>query len=133
MYHVTKSCARWHAVPGLWVSPADFRGQMAWLADNGYTGITMAQLFKYWDEGFKLPEKPVVISFDDGYPSHAKSRARCSRRTTGPACCFLELRTSNPGDRLEELRWSSQLIASGWEIGSHTISHPDLTSSSRPS
>ena len=101
---------------------------MAWLADNGYTGITMKQLFEYWDEGFALPKKPVVISFDDGYPSHDEDRAHGTRPANWPGVLFLELNNVGvAGDRPHEQPWSSRLIASGWEIDSHTISHPDLT------
>lgn len=127
MYHVTKSAPAGTPYPELWVSPADFKGQMNWLADNGYTGITMAQLFKYWDQGFKLPDKPVVISFDDGYPSHDKTARPVLAKHHWPGVLFLELRNvNNPDSGLTATNVKS-LIAAGWEIGSHTITHPDLT------
>lgn len=127
MYHVTKSAPAGTPYPELWVSPADFKGQMQWLADNGYTGITMSQLFKYWDEGFKLPSKPVVITFDDGYPSHAKVARPVLEQHHWPGVLFLEY--SNVGNPESGLTSTmvKQLIAAGWEIDSHTITHPDLT------
>ncbi|MGH2958745.1 MAG: polysaccharide deacetylase family protein [Solirubrobacterales bacterium] len=127
MYHVTKAAPAGTPYPELWVTPADFKGQMDWLADNGYTGITMAQLFKYWDDGFKLPAKPVVISFDDGYPSHAKTARPVLAKHHWPGVLFLEERNvNNPETGLTQTMVKS-LLASGWELGSHTISHPDLT------
>lgn len=127
MYHVTKAAPTGTPYPELWVSPADFKGQMQWLADNGYTGITMAQLFKYWDEGFKLPDKPVVVSFDDGYPSHVKVARPVLAAHHWPGVLFLEL--SNVGNPETGLTRSmiKKLLAAGWELGSHTITHPDLT------
>lgn len=127
MYHVTKAAPAGTPYPELWVSPADFRRQMQWLADNGYTGITLGQLFKYWDDGFKLPDKPVVISFDDGYPSQEKVARPTLARHRWPGVLFLELKNvGNPETGLTAAM-VKKLIASGWEIGSHTISHPDLT------
>ena len=38
-----------------------------WLADNGYTTIVMADLIAYVRDGTPLPEKPIILSFDDGY------------------------------------------------------------------
>lgn len=131
MYHVTKSAPAGTPYPELWVSPADFRGQMGWLAANGYTGITMMQLFKYWNDGYRLPKKPVVISFDDGYPSHAAVARPVLARHHWPGVLFLEL--SNVGNRETGLTAAmiKKLIGSGWEIGSHTINHPDLTTLDR--
>ncbi len=127
MYHVTKSAPAGTPYPELWVTPADFKGQMDWLAENGYTGITMAQLFKYWDEGFKLPAKPVVISFDDGYPSHDKTARPVLAKHHWPGVLFLEERNVNSPETGLTQTMVNKLIASGWEIGSHTINHPDLT------
>lgn len=128
MYHVTKAPPAGTPYPELWVKPADFRGQMDWLAENGYTGITMSQLFKYWDEGFKLPEKPVVITFDDGYPSHDKVARPALAQHHWPGVLFLEYNNVNNPDSGLTASMVKRLIASGWELGSHTISHPDLTS-----
>jgi peptidoglycan/xylan/chitin deacetylase (PgdA/CDA1 family) len=128
MYHVTKAAPAGTPYPELWVTPADFKGQMQWLADNDYTGITMAQLFKYWDDGFKLPEKPVVISFDDGYPSHAKTARPILAKHRWPGVLFLGLaNVNNPETGLTQTMVKS-LLTAGWELASHTISHPDLTS-----
>lgn len=49
----------------------DFRGQLAWLAENGFTSISLPELEAYLYEGGPLPERPVLITFDDGYLSNA--------------------------------------------------------------
>jgi peptidoglycan/xylan/chitin deacetylase (PgdA/CDA1 family) len=127
MYHVTKAAPAGTPYPELWVTPADFKGQMQWLADNGWTGITMAQLFKYWDDGYKLPDKPVVISFDDGYPSHVRTARPVLAAHHWPGVLFLELQNvGNPETGLTAAM-VKKLQAGGWELGSHTITHPDLT------
>lgn len=127
MYHVTKAAPAGTPYPDLWVSPGDFKDQMNWLADNGYTGVTMAQLFKYWDDGYKLPAKPVVISFDDGYPSHEEVARPVLAQHKWPGVLFLELNNVDNPETGFKTSMVKKLLASGWEIGSHTISHPDLT------
>lgn len=52
------------------VSPARFAEQMAALAGAGYTAVTADDLIAFVDEGTPLPEKPVWITFDDGYQSN---------------------------------------------------------------
>ena len=59
-HHVTPN-------PGLvTVSPATFRQQMAWLAQHGYRGIGCRD-FERFLAGEALPDKSVLITFDDGY------------------------------------------------------------------
>ncbi len=47
-----------------------FREQMASLCDAGYTSIFFGDLLSYVKEGTPLPEKPILITFDDGYLSN---------------------------------------------------------------
>ena len=44
-----------------------FENDLKWLGDNGFTSISVKQLINYVDNGSALPEKPVLITFDDGY------------------------------------------------------------------
>ena len=52
------------------VSPEQFEAQIRALAEAGYTGISFDELQAYVLRGEPLPEKPVVITFDDGYRSN---------------------------------------------------------------
>lgn len=52
------------------VSPDTFEGHMAALSENGYTAVTLDELRGYVNSGTSLPDKPVVITFDDGYESN---------------------------------------------------------------
>lgn len=52
------------------ISAAAFEEQISALVENGYTGITFEDLISYVDHGTALPEKPVIITFDDGYLSN---------------------------------------------------------------
>ena len=48
---------------------SQFEADLLYLKDNGYETITMAQLIDYSKGTGGLPEKPVMITFDDGYES----------------------------------------------------------------
>lgn len=63
MYH------RIAAVPGdrNALPPEKFSEQMAYLAQHGYTTITMAMARDYYISGKPLPPKPILLTFDDGY------------------------------------------------------------------
>lgn len=52
------------------ISTAAFEAQIRALAENGYTAVSFDELEAYVYEGAALPEKPVVITFDDGYLSN---------------------------------------------------------------
>ena len=52
------------------VSPAQFEAQIRALSEAGYTGVSFDELQAYVLRGAPLPEKPVVITFDDGYESN---------------------------------------------------------------
>ena len=52
------------------LSPEAFEAQIAALAEAGYTAVFPEDLAAYVREGKELPEKPIVITFDDGYLSN---------------------------------------------------------------
>ncbi len=49
------------------ISEAAFEADLKYLKDNGYTTVVMQDLIDYVHAGKSLPEKPVVLTFDDGY------------------------------------------------------------------
>jgi len=49
------------------ITPDAFERDLMYLRDNGYTTIGTAELLAYTEKGMPLPEKPVVLTFDDGY------------------------------------------------------------------
>ncbi len=51
------------------VSVSEFESDLQYLKNNGYNSVTMQQVIDYAYNKTPLPEKPVVITFDDGYES----------------------------------------------------------------
>jgi peptidoglycan/xylan/chitin deacetylase (PgdA/CDA1 family) len=62
-------------VPKCWnnytISPETFQGDLEYLRAQGYTTITIDQLVAYTRGEEQLPEKPIMITFDDGQASFA--------------------------------------------------------------
>jgi hypothetical protein len=52
------------------ISKEAFENDMKDLIDNGYTAVLFDDLISYVEKGIDLPEKPVLITFDDGYLSN---------------------------------------------------------------
>ncbi len=52
------------------VTAESFESQMKTLAENGYTAVTLDDLYDFVYSGAELPDKPVLITFDDGYMSN---------------------------------------------------------------
>jgi peptidoglycan/xylan/chitin deacetylase (PgdA/CDA1 family) len=126
MYHVVTAPPPGAAYPELWVPWPSFVQQMLALKRAGYHGITLGQAWDYWHKGIAVPPKPVVISFDDGYLSQYRTALPVLRAHHWPGVLNLELRNTEPvwGTRPGEVR---AMIRAGWEIDSHTLTHPDLT------
>ena len=108
--------------PELYVGRTDFEKQMDWLEEHEYEAVTLEQVQEAWYHKGKLPPKPIVISFDDGYRPQF-TFALPNLRKHGWAG-LLNLRAE--GSELYESNVEA-MIAAGWELAAHTINHLDLT------
>lgn len=54
------------------VSPATFEGDMKYLSERGYETVSIQQLIDFAAGVGNLPEKPVMVTFDDGQRSFAE-------------------------------------------------------------
>lgn len=100
--------------------------KLMYLNSNGYTTITMADLYNNWTRGTELPEKPVVLTFDDGYASHFTFVKDAFNRYNAVGTfyiiqdrLFMDIQDRN----VEGLK---NLHNAGMEIGVHSYSHPDF-------
>ena len=68
MYHEIKTYKTGKDV----ITPYEFESDLKYLQNNNYHTITMTELINYVYGNGKLPENPIVLSFDDGYLSTYK-------------------------------------------------------------
>ena len=127
MYHVIADPPSGAPYPGLYVSKAEFAAQVRWLESRGYRAVTLTQAYDHWRYGKPLPRRPIVFTFDDGYRSVYETALPLLRAHTWPAVLNLEARYINTAWGLSRPR-IRKLLAARWELASHTINHPDLTS-----
>jgi peptidoglycan/xylan/chitin deacetylase (PgdA/CDA1 family) len=126
MYHVIGTPATGAPFPELYVAPAVFTGQVAWLARHGYAAVTLDAVYRHWRQGAPLPKHPIVLSFDDGYAGDYTYALPTLRARHWPGVLNLEVRKETYPGGLAPRRIHA-LIAAGWEIDAHTLTHPDLT------
>jgi peptidoglycan/xylan/chitin deacetylase (PgdA/CDA1 family) len=136
----------YHAVSDTWpspaaISPARLQAQLAYLLRRGYRPLTLSAAL-----GESAPRKAMVVTFDDAYASIHRAGLPVLKRLGIPATVFVptdaageagqmtwsELAPWVGGEHEHELRCMSwgqlrELAGHGWEIGSHTCSHPHLT------
>jgi peptidoglycan/xylan/chitin deacetylase (PgdA/CDA1 family) len=129
MYHVIGYVKPSTPNSELWISPSQFAAQMRAVARAGYHGVTLQRVYDAWHGSAKLPSKPVVISFDDGYYGQYRNARPTLLRHGWPG--VLNLKLNNLAD-MGGAGNIKRMVADGWEIDDHTITHPDLTTLSPP-
>ena len=122
MYHVLGRPISGAPYPDLFVPRAEFRKEMDWLDRQGYQAVTLDEVEDAWFDDGTLPSKPIVISFDDGYRPQYTFAFPQLRRHGWPG--LLDLKAVGSDLYSHEVK---RMIASGWELASHTINHLDLT------
>ena len=107
------------------VSPAVFQFQMDWLFTHGYHPVNFNQVRAYFAGTSPLPSRPVVITLDDGYHDLYTTALPILQTHHFTAVAYIVSGFINqPGYATSNE--VVQLDRAGIEIGSHTVSHPDL-------
>ena len=138
MYHKVGAPPEPTQLRKLWVSTEAFESQIVFLKRNGYTPVRFSDLERSARTGTPLPEKPVLITFDDGYRNNFLEAFPVLQRHGVPAGVFVVYETigrhnawHDPGSepwvdmlRKEDMR---EMADSGLiEFGSHTMRHRNL-------
>jgi peptidoglycan/xylan/chitin deacetylase (PgdA/CDA1 family) len=126
MYHVIADAPSGAALPELYVDPKSFEAEVRWLEDQGYTAVSLDQVYDAWFKNGEIPEKPVVLSFDDGYRGQYVYARPLLRELGWPAVLNLKVNTLDAGGELTQ-QMVQQMINAGWELDSHTINHLDVS------
>ena len=109
-----------------YISPFEFERQMYLLREWGYQTISVELLVRAIKEGAELPPKPIILTFDDGSETVFTNALPILQKYgfTGNAYIVYNYVGINAYMNAEQIR---ALYAAGWEIGSHSLSHVDLT------
>jgi peptidoglycan/xylan/chitin deacetylase (PgdA/CDA1 family) len=126
MYHVIAPPPADAAFPELFVPPSDFAAQMSWLAAHGFQAVTLHRVYEYWLDGSPLPPHPIVVSFDDGSLGQDVHAVPVLRHLHWPGVLNLKVNALESPQTLPPWR-VRDMLAAGWELDAHTITHPDLT------
>ena len=121
---------------------ADFEEQMDWLAAEAYQVLPLKALVTSLKQGRSLPEKSVVLTFDDGYLSlynyarpilHKHGFEATLFVTTDPVGlpAYSNLKGFDGAGQPSNdrpLTWPelAEMAEMGWAIESHSCSHPQL-------
>jgi peptidoglycan/xylan/chitin deacetylase (PgdA/CDA1 family) len=118
------------------VAPDVFARHTELICESGMTALSVAEYAGMLRNGGSLPERPVLITFDDGLADFAEHALPALRRAALPATLFVTTgfvqglpegrgATRPPGPWLDAAALL-ELQAQGVEIGAHTHSHPHL-------
>ena len=104
-----------------------FDEQMRYLKENGYHAISASHLLDFLNYRRSLPSKSVLITLDDGYRS-AYDHAYPILKQYGFTATLL-IYTDYVGISKSAITWGQlrEMKADGFEVGSQTVSHCDLT------
>ena len=110
------------------VSPESFARQMEFLSKNHYNVVGLEKIAVYMQKKEKMPPRTVAITFDDGFMNNYEYAYPVLKRHSLPATIFMIVdKIDHPGwlswKELKEMSDSGVIT-----IGSHTKSHPWLTS-----
>jgi peptidoglycan/xylan/chitin deacetylase (PgdA/CDA1 family) len=109
------------------VTPANLDIQLAWLAENGFTAITLQDLLYHLTLGWPLPARPIVLTFDDGYRDAYENAFPILQKYGFVGTFFIITDRITYGDP-NYATWDQiiEMHNAGMDIQSHTRTHPDL-------
>lgn len=109
---------------------ADFEQHMKWLQEYGYTSITPEDLYEFIVNGRELPEKPVLITFDDGYKDNYTNAYPIMKKYGFKGTIFVVTGFLGVYDNYLTWEQAKELTDNGFSIESHTHNHKSMTEAS---
>lgn len=126
MYHVIAPPPHGAPFPLLYVTPQELSAQVDALAHAGFHAVTLDEVWAAWHGRGRLPTRPIVLSFDNGYHTQYTEALPILRRRGWVGVENLQL----AGLPLKEGGLSPRqvrgLVAAGWELDTQGYSHADL-------
>lgn len=107
------------------VSPEKFDEQLGWLKKNDYQTVSPDYLLN----PVKLDNKPIILTFDDGYKDAYTNALPILRKYGFIATFYIITTYINNNDNYMTWNEIIELKNAGMNIGSHTLTHPSLDKS----
>ncbi|MBN1200364.1 MAG: polysaccharide deacetylase family protein [Anaerolineae bacterium] len=109
------------------VTPEHFAEQLAWLRDHDFTAITLDDLYAALTEGERLPDRPIILTFDDGY-ADAYEQAFPLLDQYEMVGTFFVVTDWLDEERAGYLTWEQarEMAEAGMSIQDHSRTHADL-------
>jgi peptidoglycan/xylan/chitin deacetylase (PgdA/CDA1 family) len=108
------------------LAAASFREQMRYLKTNGYRVVSLAEFIEFTRLNRQLPQRAVVLTFDDGYHAFKDHAYPVLRELGFTATLFIY--TDWVGAGRASLSWADlrEMAAAGMDIQAHSKTHADL-------
>lgn len=103
-----------------------FREQMQYLKDNGYTTLTLNELFAFFENNMPVPYKSVVLTFDDGYADNYTNAFPILKEFGFKATVFMITDTVDKNKSYLNSLQLKEMDTYGFDIESHTLDHEEL-------
>ncbi len=122
-----------HAYYRTTTAPDVFAAHMRYLHEKGYRTINLDEAVNYVSDGLESTSKFVVITFDDGYSDFYRAAFPVLNEQGFSATVFLPTafvgETQSPFKGRSCLTWREvrELLNNGILFGSHTVTHPQLS------
>lgn len=108
------------------VPPEKFRQELQIIKDNGFTPITLDELYSHFNDEAALPQKPIVLTFDDGYKDNCENALPILKEFGFKATVFvITCQTDDSTDYMTSAQLK-EMNANGVDVESHTVTHPHL-------
>ena len=113
-------------VISLAIDPTDFEWQMKYLVDHGYHTISTDEIYDFIEGKGALPDRPVLITFDDGYVDNYTNAYPILKKYNLKATIFIV--TGFVSSRKGYLTWDQlrEMEQHGIMAQSHTVTHAPL-------
>jgi peptidoglycan/xylan/chitin deacetylase (PgdA/CDA1 family) len=109
------------------VAPEQLAEHLAYLQGQGYQGITFYDLLNHLAWGQPLPDRPIILTFDDGYRDNYDNAFPLLRQYGFPATFFVLTEVTSQGVP-DYMTWDQlrEMAAAGMDIECHSRVHDDL-------
>lgn len=104
-----------------------FREQMKYLKDNGFTTLTIEETYKFLATNEGVPEKSIVLTFDDGYVDNYTNAYPILKEFGFNATVFVITGVVDKDPAYMTSAQLKELEANGIEIHAHTVNHEKLS------